>query len=278
MLMIVTALYCEAQPFIEYYHLKKDQQINKFQVFQNEEIKLIITSTGSIAAAVGVSYLCNSFPPSADDFMINIGACASNRRDIPSGTVYFCNKIMDEVTGRSFYPDILYKHPFAEGSILTCGRIKSKEQIDNYGDEMKLIDMEAAGIYQAAAYYFQQHQLSFIKIISDYGAEKEISQEIVSQLVKQNLTGIITWLDLLKKAGKKDQPVFTLEEEASINNIAKNLRCSVTMEYQLRQMFHYYKLIHGNFIGAKDFLPNYAVCKTKSEGKMYFEQLKSQLL
>ena len=46
MLYIVTALYIEAKPLISLFNLKKDNTFTKFQVFSNENIKLIISGTG----------------------------------------------------------------------------------------------------------------------------------------------------------------------------------------------------------------------------------------
>lgn len=43
MVFIVTALYCETKPFIDGFALKKYNLINKFQVFKNEEIVLVVT-------------------------------------------------------------------------------------------------------------------------------------------------------------------------------------------------------------------------------------------
>ncbi len=278
MLMIITALYCEAQPLIEFYHLKKNNQIKQFQVFQNDEMNLIITNTGSIAAAVGVSLLCNKYPPSVDDFLINIGVCAINKKDIPSGTIYCCNKITEEATNRSFYPDLLYQHSFPEISILTCSRIKTKHEIARCGRERQLFDMEAAGIYQAASYYYQPQQLSFLKIVSDYGTQKEINPKTISELIQKKIPELNIWLDLLKRARTKISPPFSREEEAFIVRTVENLRCSVTMDYQLRQLLHYHKLVHGNINDIMDILSDSNRCKTKAEGKMCFEQLKSKLI
>ena len=43
MIFIVTALYHEAKPIIDFFELKKKQTANKFQIFQDENIVLIIS-------------------------------------------------------------------------------------------------------------------------------------------------------------------------------------------------------------------------------------------
>lgn len=59
MLYMTTALYCEAKPFIQHFQLKKTDQFHKFQVFLGEEITLIITGVGEIAASVAISSVCS---------------------------------------------------------------------------------------------------------------------------------------------------------------------------------------------------------------------------
>jgi hypothetical protein len=131
MLTIVTALYCEAESLIKFYHLKKDNQINKFQVFVNEELRLLLTNSGSIAAAAGVTYLSTLFPPESSDFLINIGICAASDQGIPRGSIFLCNQIMEESTGRSFYPDVIYRNPFPESNIITCSTIRDHTVFNN---------------------------------------------------------------------------------------------------------------------------------------------------
>lgn len=277
MLMIFTALYCEGQPLIQHYHLTKDNSINKFQVFRNEDIVLTITGTGSIAAAVAVTYVCNHYPPAASDFLINIGVCSTGDHDIPEGSVFLCDKIYEEATNRSFYPDILFKHPFTENNIVTCSTI-----VRDFGfnHSEKLFDMEAAGIYQAAAYFFQPHQVLFFKIVSDYGMGDKVTPEKIAGLVEKNISDISAWLDEVKKARFGNKPVFNSDEETCIRNLISGMHCSVTMEYKLRQLLLYYKLCNGSITEAiEDFLTHYQLpCKTKAEGKMYLGQLRTKLV
>lgn len=311
MIYFSTALYCEAQPFIRYYNLKKEVTEHKFQIFKNENVILIITKTGNVNAAIGVTYLCSGRIPGPSDLFINIGVCAAYNNDIPIGTLFLCNKIIDQVTDRNYYPDVIFSHPFFESAITSSPCIinhvredihmeedidwldmneigkdaanKEKENLPNNKINIvndTLIDMEAAGIYQAASIFFQSHQLIFLKIISDYGAKDKVTPEKITKLLQYNLEYIISWLDKINMNFLVDQNLFSTEEEESINKIARNLLCSVSMEYKLRQMLRYYKLSHGSFHEVVcRYLENPDMpCKTKIEGKKYFEQLKSELI
>ena len=73
MINIFTALYCEAQPIIGYFGLKRQQDINRFQFFSNGTVNLLITGTGMLNAAVGVTSLCSAHRPGSGDILVNIG-------------------------------------------------------------------------------------------------------------------------------------------------------------------------------------------------------------
>ncbi len=285
MLLICTALYAEARPLIDYYSLKKNTAITKFQVFQNGEIKLVITNTGSIAAAVAVSYLCTLYPPGASDFLINLGICGSGSKRNAVGSLFFINKITEEITNRSFYPDVLFRHPFKENNLITCNRIirdtdfcMTEEQTD-----FNLFDMEASGIYQAASYFYQPHQVSFLKIVSDYGIKDNPTSGKITGLIEKNTKDVIEWLHILTniKGGKiPEGEIFNPQEESYIKEMAKQLHCTASMEIQLKQLLHYYKLEHGGFKELLDELRSGKAmpCKSKPEGKRYLEQLKERCM
>lgn len=286
MIYISTALYCEAQPFIGHYNLKKDMTESKFQIFRNDSILLIITKTGSINAAIGVTYLCTGHIPGPSDLFINIGICAGMNNDISVGTLFLCNKITEQVTSRSYYPDVLFAHPFLEGSIISSPNIINNKREEKYVNEKPnmvkelLIDMEAAGAYQGASIFFQPHQLIFLKVVSDYGTGEKVTPEKVTDLIGSNIEKITSWLDQIHSNCLVNQISFLEEEEECIRKVIVNLQCSVSMEYQLRQILRYYKLAHGSFCKRlNQYMNNPDMpCKTKTEGKKYFEQLKSKLI
>lgn len=287
MLFIAAALYCEALPFIEYFKLKKDNTVNKFQVFQGEGIRLLVTGTGSIPAAIGLTHLCTLYPPASSDFFLNAGICGMDRRDggLEPGSICLCNKITDWSTKRSFYPDVLFSHPFIERGIVTwpfaVTGLKEEENRQRREEEPaeSLFDMEAAGLYQAAVCFFKPHQMFFLKVVSDYGEGETIRPQNVTELMEKALVPIVQWYKKLGEATPLEEPVFCEEEEELIQALARGMLCSVTMEYQLKQLLHYHKVVWGNLKEAEIFLHTHPFpCKTKGEGKRYFERLKKELI
>lgn len=282
MIYLITALYSEAKPFIQFLNLKKEQKSHKIQIFRNEEVILCITGVGVIAAAIGTNYVLTVNQPDKKDILVNIGICGSSNRDLELGTIILGNQILEQETKRSFYPDILFPHPFLEGTIQTCFQEIQKEEKEN-----KLVDMEASGIYQAAKLFFQPHQLIFLKIISDYLDTKEVDKEKVMQLIEKKVKIIINWCYNAEKILQDTQDFsFTEREKERINEVSSCLKLSVSMKYNLSQLLYYYKLKTGEietlinkFLQQENLLQNgeKISCNSKREGKLYLEKLKNSL-
>jgi nucleoside phosphorylase len=276
-----TALYCEAQPFIAYYQLKKVCNRHTFQIFQNEDVQLIITGSGSINAAVAITYLCTLNPPDPSGILLNFGTCAAGYLHTPIGSVFLCNKITEQVTKKSFYPDVLFAHPFEENRVITCPAIVTgKADFDN-NLKGKLMDMEASAIYQAAIRFYQTHQIVFLKMVSDYGTENLVNAERITGLIQNHLSEITRWIERIRQETDSQKPLFTDREEQYMIKLGAYLHCSTTMQYQLRQMLRYAKLENENFLkNIDDFIMCHGLQSniTKAEGKKYFEQLKKVLI
>lgn len=274
MIFMCTSMYCEAHPFIKQLHLKKDFHSYKFEIFRNEEIILMITGIGKVKAAVALTYLFSKYEPKGNDLLMNIGVCGTKNQNTAIGTAFFCNKIIENETKRSFYPDMLLKHPFEEASVETFSLVINKEDMEFEGN---LVDMEASGIYQAASVFLQPHQIIFVKIVSDHLKTEKLRKERISKLIKNKAAQIIDWMNEVKQELLYEKNVFSEKEQKIFKGVAKNLRLSSTMENQLKQLFTYYKLQYGDFT---DFASIYidVVCQSKNEGKRYFEEIKQKLI
>lgn len=302
MIYIVTAIYAEAHAIITHFHLKKDVSCVRFQVFDNPEagIRLVVTGTGMIPAAVAIADTCRR--AGAGDFLVNVGTCAGIRgggalkeeksrpekeasgsggeKSCGTGQIFLCNKIKDQVTGKTFYPDILYRHEFAEGQILT-GSVPYTP--DKGEDGFFLYDMEAAAVYQAGLYYFGPHQMSFLKVISDDGEAEKITAEQVRELMAGNVERIAEYLNFLKEAGRREQESAdfakgVLEKEAEL--LCRDMHCTQTMGAALRQWIRYGILSGADIAGIREemYRQGKLPCKDKKEGKLCFEEFKRRIL
>lgn len=60
-----------------------------------------------------------------------------------------CHKITEQATGKTFYPDILYRHPWKERELVT-----GMQPLQRAAAHGALYDMEAAAVYQAGIRFF----------------------------------------------------------------------------------------------------------------------------
>ncbi len=308
MIYILTAMYAEARAIITHFHLKKDISHIHFQVFDNQEvgIRLIVAGIGAISAAVAIADTCRA--AEAGDFLVNVGICAGiqeekvsekgndclakgallsrepnqgeNERICRIGEIFLCNKIREQITGRTFYPDILYPHGLKEAQILTGAAAYTK---DKKKEGFWLYDMEAAAVYQAGLYYFGPHQMSFLKVVSDYGDAEKVTAEQVRELMEGNVERIAEYVNFLQEIGRKEQSGISFLEDVLLSEtekLCRDMYCSKTMAAALRQCIRY-GILSGVDIAElrkEMYREGKLPCKDKREGKLCFEEFKRRVL
>jgi len=283
MINIFTALYCEAQPIIQYFGLKRNPDINRFHFFSNNGVNLLITGTGILNAAVGVTSLCSFRPPGSCDILINIGICGTENPNVKKGTPVICNKIVDLSTNKTCYPDMLFRHSFTEGTVLTSPVPVTQETSKNYRDSgIVVTDMEAYGIFHAGSVFYQPHQMFFFKIVSDYETGERISSSDAAALVACNMGRIAEWTVQVHNELSEEQLFdFSDEERALLKKASDYMRLTVSMQHRLNQLMKYHKIQHGSFAGKlADFLDEKLKepCRSKNEGKKYFEEFRKRFV
>lgn len=292
MIYIVTAMYAEARAFIDRFRLKKDISHTRFQVFVNkeEEICLLISGSGPIPAAVAVGSICTEYGVGREDFLINAGVCAGIRKKpIPGGDIcregeiFLCNKIREKASGRTFYPDILYRHGFSEAQIVTGAKPYDKaDEKELEKEDFYLYDMEAAAVCQAGAYFLGPHQMSFLKVVSDDGNVQNVTPEKIRELISGNMDGIADYLTCLKDIGIEQRREEILGEDAEkmLEKLCYDMHCSRVMSASLRQHIRYFVLAGTDYktVIEEMYRTGSLPCRDKREGKKRFEELKKRLL
>lgn len=271
MIYYAMALYPEAQPFIRRLNLKKCAEEIHVQIFENADTGLILTGVGEVQAAAAVAYLFACRPPKAQDLLVNVGICGSAQQ--PRGTCFLCNKIVEQMAGRTFYPDILLRHPFEEEAVITSPRV-----VKNGMQEPALLDMEAAGIYQAGQIFLRTHQMVFLKIVSDAADGSRLSKQQAEQIVEHHADAIITWSKQAQSyLAAQQQETMSPEEQKAAESAAAEHGLSLTQRRQMQQLLRYYKLEHGDIGALLQKLPG-RMESGKQEGKQYLEQLRQYIL
>ncbi|EOS30847.1 hypothetical protein C804_03185 [Lachnospiraceae bacterium A4] len=307
MVYLFTALYCEAQIFIRQFNLTKNLENIWFQEFYNEtlNLRLTITGVGELAAAAAVSSTCSMYRPTPSDLLLNVGMCAHTAK---KDGIFLCNQIIELATGKTFYPDLLYRHPFRESAIVTGmlpwnagqdgGRFGGQAPFaadllpsNTQTDERMiaagalagmLYDMEAAAIYQAGIHFFAPHQMIFLKVVSDNGNAAEVSKEQVTSLMQNYQDCIIDYLmqtAAITKEHSDHNNEMNEKDKQIVETFCTDLHCSKAMRDSMRQYIRYMALSGMDYIGMirelyeKNLLP----CKDKKEGKQRFEEFKRRL-
>jgi hypothetical protein len=282
MITIYCALYREAQELIRAFGLKKETEQNHFQVFSDVEqnVRIVITGVGGVAAATAVAEVSTCYPPGKGDFLLNFGSCAAGEKR-ETGQVFLCHKITEEGSGRTFYPDVLYRHPFAEAALVSAARVKKPEELSGADG---LFDMEAAAIYQAGNYYYSPHQMIFVKVVTDHGVSDTL-QDFTEQM-REASRQVISFVEQLKKLCDSEQEsadrlcVARQEAAEESKRLAEELHCSATMSAELSQLLYYCRLMGKE---EEKLIADYRErgcipAKDKREGKRLLEELRANLL
>lgn len=309
MFYIITAMYAEAHPFITRFRLKKDVSHTRFQVFQNRELDLclVISGTGAVPASAAVSSICTACGAGQDDFLLNAGVCAGigsfhepgmESKSEPdsacsppagdaqniTGNIFLCNKLTEQSTGRTFYPDILYRHGFPEAEIITGAKPYAKTDREAMADAgFYLYDMESAAIYQASAYYLPPHRMSFLKVISDNGNPETVTLKQIERLIDGNMEQITDYIARIQAIVHGERRMTPFQEDAAPKELEKlclDLHCSKTMAETVRQHIRYCILSSTDYHSViREMYQNGQLpCKDKREGKQCLEELKQRLL
>ncbi|KXG42939.1 5'-methylthioadenosine/S-adenosylhomocysteine nucleosidase family protein [Tepidibacillus decaturensis] len=274
MIFIISALYPEAKPLIEYFQLKKVLKVSRIQLYENNGIVLAVSGVGITSSAIATTYLLTKYEVKATDTILNIGVAGAKSQKL-QGDLIYCHKIIHHDTKHNYYPDILVEHSFSEGVLETFSTIvdlsMSKEVI---GD---LVDMEGAGFFEAASTFLPPHQIHVLKIVSDQLKPTVVTSYDISQLIKNQLESIAAFIKNLQEVSFTDPEVLTEEDLQLLQQLRDHLRLTITMYHQLIHLTKQYKIRTKEPL---DLLQSYlhVEVKTKSEGKTYFEQIRKQLL
>jgi hypothetical protein len=181
---IFTALPCEAKPLIAHFKLKKETSITPFAIYSNGAIRLTVSGLGKSAMAAAVAYTYALFPTDKLAVMLNIGV--AGHKDHALGTLFAAEKITDQDSNKSYYPQLVAELPFLTQQITTV----SLPQLD-YNTE-PLYDMEASAFYETAVRFSSSELIQSLKVISDNknNAIEQITAVKVSGWIQEHLGAI----------------------------------------------------------------------------------------
>jgi len=157
-----------------------------------------------------------------DDYVLNVGICAG----LEKGEGYLINQVISSVTGRRFYPDILFESGAKEMTLTY-----SDEVVTSVEDNM-LYDMESALICDAVLKIIPPSNLALYKVVSDSGENFPSANE-VTQLIRARGDEIGKIASLLVANEVSVSYEFIPE------SIKDKLRLTQYMRNELKDLEHY---------------------------------------
>ena len=157
-----------------------------------------------------------------DDHVLNVGVCAGTLK----GRGYLINQVISSVTGRYFYPDILFESGAEEMSITASSEVATEVR------EGMLYDMESAMICDSVLKVIPPSNLAIYKVVSDNGKDFPDKNEI-TKLVRAHADEISKIAEMLTAHDAPANYEFLPEDTA------EKLRLTQYMQNELKDIEHY---------------------------------------
>ena len=199
MLYILTALKCEAS------------------ALTGLPGEIVVTGVGGCAIST-----ISKIGLTPNDYVLNVGICAG--KDIGKG--YLINQVISDVTGRRFYPDILFESGAPEMSITTSSEVVTSVE------EGMLYDMESSLVCDTVLKVITPSNLALYKVVSDSG-EKFPSKNEVTELIRLHVDEIKKIAELLVGPDSKKSYEFLPE------SVFEEMRLTQYMRNELKDIEHY---------------------------------------
>jgi len=241
---IISALKAESVPLVHYFGLERNPNFN-FPVFSRDDLFLIGIGVGTININSRVQTFIQSVKNDSVQF-INIGTAGGKKNISKIGNIYLINKIIDDSSKRVFYPDILLTHSFDENILTTVAK-----GVKNGGNKYdSLVDMEASEIFKVCSKIVSIHNISFLKIVSDYMDLDQINfnQEKISFLIKSKLGLIKEFLNRFKFLKELNPPILNIIDQQWIQNIESQLLLTRTQTLNLISLTKGYRIRQPNVL------------------------------
>ena len=231
----VVALPGEAQPIIERFHLSPFKH-SPFKTFRNanKERWLVISGVGKDLSEQACAHVAEVSSTNASTAWLNVGV--GGHRSLPIGTILAAHKITDDTSGRTWYPPMIFDLPCNSSEVRTL-----KSESHNYPHD-EIIEMEAAGFYEAASRYTSHELIHCLKVISD----NEKSPRLKYNAVPELLAGCLDKIDnissqlmqLSREQGQLNKP------HPEMDSFLEKWAFTATQTHQLKNLLQRWSVIN----------------------------------
>ena len=193
MIHLVVAIPCEARPLLRHFGLRAALDKGPFRVYENEQLRLIVSGVGKLAAAAATAYLQGRHRTRGDCGWLNIGT--AGHADCPVGSGLLAHCIRDAGSGLNWYPPLLLETRVPTAMVVTV------EQPETGYPGAAAYDMEAAGFAAAASRCATSELVHSYKVISDNRQQPvgQVTKGFVEELISAQLDTIEQLLQPLAK-------------------------------------------------------------------------------
>ena len=165
MILLHTALKCEAQALIEHYKLEKIK--NEFVIYKKNNIVLTISGIGKNNTRKSLENIFSIYKITK---AINIGIVGCSNKKINKGSFFSTNE----------YPKNIKK----------MNLITVKKSQTNNTKKNCLYDMEAKYFNNTCSKNINENYIYVFKVVSDWLDDTILPKDFVKQLIKQNIKRI----------------------------------------------------------------------------------------
>lgn len=265
----MTALAAEARPLIRYFKLRRHDRPGDITSYRSEEIYLVISGSSKVKSAIATTWILSQTPELDDSVALNFGFCGCRDRTVPVGNLFLINRIRDVATGRTFYPDILFRHDQKESSLSTYDRAVWEDGPD--GDPAALVDMEASGFFEAAARFLPPERIACAKLVSDHLEKGRLKVRGLEPLIEARIGDLE---HVVEEARRLRVPRFRFAraDQQILEDLRDSLSLTVTQCHQLDEWARGYCIRNETELASiRSELPKEA--GTKRERNSRFRQL-----
>jgi hypothetical protein len=252
MIYIVTALHPEARALIDHFDLKRDQRCLKIPLFSNENMALVVSGFGCLRSAIATSSLLAHYDEHHHSILFNVGIAGTQDKSIPIGSAFVINKVIDHDREKCFYPDVLYKHDLEEKSLESFNYPVHEHENRNLTTD--LVDMEAAGCFEAGMTFLPVHRVQAIKVVSDHLKIFQCTKDSIEKHIRNSIEAIEKTIMSCYQLYQKQVFQFTPTEEEGLAGVKDKLNLTETQSIQLRSVAKNYKFRTGRSINVPNSL------------------------
>lgn len=170
MILIYTALLCEAQCFIERYKLKKIN--SKPKIYTNNKIIICIGGVGKENTFNSLNYIFNNFTIKK---AYNIGIAGINNKNIKIGSLFCTTANIKDI-------------PYLQLTTV------DKPQVKTTAKEISLYDMEGKYFLEICLKYLTNNNIFILKIVSDHLDLFKLSKDEIKKLIYNNFNIMYLYL------------------------------------------------------------------------------------